>query len=194
MSDQETPTELSVDVERFGRQNPCIQGSALMEAAREALGVHHESPARMDAALPEGERRLLVAFAPADHRTGRTYERQRVVEDGAVVIAGLVLNERGLRIQRVTETRGGHFDYFVGERAAGPWSLLEVSGTDDQPVEARAREKLDRLMGSTYRKPPHRYHAFVSVTRFGPPSVTLLRTLAPEGETTTPEGEEVSGE
>jgi len=109
-----------------------------------------------------------ISFEPADPRSRGTLEREKFVELGAIVLAGLCLMyfERR-RITRVTR-RGNKVDYFVGELPGDTSHIMEVGGTDHRSFTTLRAEKHAQLRKSPYRLPPHVKDGFVAVTRFAP--------------------------
>lgn len=123
-------SETFLAIESFAAHHPDLNPSVLLEAAVEALTFHHESPAVFQLVSPTGESYARVSFSAPDPRTRLTLERERIVELGAVVMAGLLLAElEGKRIDRVIPRRG-KADHFVSSDTQDGFWLLEVSGTD----------------------------------------------------------------
>jgi len=170
---------ISFDVEAFAALHPAMDPGIAM-FARAAL-VRHGSPPHSFRALHKGAAHAArVSFAAPDGRTANTYEREKIVELGAIVLAGLLLHAwEGKQLTRVCK-RGDHFDYFVGERPGDERWLLEVGGTDDSSHQAKRTEKKQQLKDSPYRRPPFSMDGFIGATRFAEPSVTSLDSLAAE--------------
>jgi hypothetical protein len=167
------------DVETFAARHPAMDPGIAM-FARAALGHHAELP-RTFTALREGTAHPAhLSCAEPDERTKNTYERETIVELGAVVLAGLLLHRwEGKQLTRVCK-RGARFDYFVGERPEDERWLLEVGGTDEGSHQAKRTEKRKQLEDSPYRRTPFNMAGFVGATRFGEPSVTSLDTVPAE--------------
>ncbi len=153
---------------------------SIADFARAALGRHGASP-RSFKALRDGiPHPAAVSFAPPDGRMMATYERETIVEYGAIVLAGLLLGAwESKQITRVCR-RGSRVDYFVGEAPGDQRWILEVGGTDDGSHQARRTEKRKQMEDSPYRRGPFRKGGFVSATRFAEPSVTSLDVMTPE--------------
>lgn len=148
----------------------------LLEAGREALAHHHRSPVPLritGGAIREQTRPLC--FEQPDPRTKATLQRERVVEDGAIVMAGAVLSLEGLRLRRVTR-RGSRVDYFVassdGTQHRG---VIEIGGTDRRSIGVLCREKLHQVRRSYFVRPPFGWPGWVAVTRFVEPQCRLER-------------------
>jgi hypothetical protein len=101
-------------------------------------------------------------------------ERERFVELGAIVMAGLLLAYfESKQITRVVK-RGARVDYFVGERQGESRWILEVGGTDEGSLASLRSDKHEQLRESHYRQPPHSKDGFVAVTRFAPVATSVL--------------------
>jgi len=161
-----------LDIEAFGAGQPALNPDLLVEHARVALARYHESPAGFAVCTGADEHPATVVFGRPDPRSGATLERERFVENGAIVMAGIVLNRfERKQITRVLK-RGRHVDYFVGDMPDDFRWILEVGGTDERNFTTLRSEKRAQLEGSPYRLPPHSKDGFVSVTRFAPGAVT----------------------
>ncbi len=168
--------EVELDVEMFPKSNPSMD-TTLLKHAREALGSHEASPRSMTARRGENAQSAVVAFANADPATARTFAREVIVENGAIVLAGLLLAAwEGKQITRVVP-RGARVDYFVGERPEDFRWILEVSGTDRGDHATRRNQKRVQLLDSIYRRPPHSKNGFVAVTRFAVPACSSLDAI-----------------
>jgi hypothetical protein len=149
--------------------------------ARAALGHHGGTPRSFKALRGDARHAAKISFAPPDERTANTYERERAVEFGAIVLAGLLLAMwEGKRITRVSKRNGSRVDYFVGEGIGDERWILEVGGTDDGNHQAKRTEKRRQLEASFYRRAPFKMDGFVGATRFTEPSVTSLDAIAAE--------------
>jgi hypothetical protein len=170
---------VAFDVETFAALHTGMDPT-LTGFARAALSLHGASP-RSFRALRDGSSQLAsVSFMSPDRRTEATYERERIVEFGAIVLAGLLLHEwEGKQITRVVR-RGGRVDYFVGKIAGDVDWILEVGGTDSGVHQAKRSEKLQQLRDSFYRRPPFRKDGFAGATRFAEPAVTSLDAVPAE--------------
>lgn len=167
------------DVEAFAAIHPEMDPS-LAVFARAALSRHGESPRSFRALRDDAPHAARVSFAPPDWRTETTYEREKIVEFGAIVLAGLLLGAwEGKRITRVCK-RGSRVDYFVGAAPDDQSWVLEVGGTDDGSHQAKRTEKRQQLEDSFYRRAPFKKGGFVGATRFTEPSVTSLDVLIGE--------------
>jgi hypothetical protein len=114
-----TEPHIPFDVEVFAALHPGI-----IMFARAALSRHGGAP-RSFSALRDGTAcPASFSFATPDVRTEKTYEREKIVELGAIVLAGLLLHAwKGKQLTRVCK-RGSRVDYFVGENraiSAGFW-------------------------------------------------------------------------
>jgi hypothetical protein len=174
-----TETHMSFDVEAFAALHSAMDPGIVM-FARAALS-RHGGPPRSFSALRDGVAcPASFSFAAPDQRTEKTYERERMVELGAVVLAGLLLHAwEGKQLTRVCK-RGSRVDYFVGDNPGEERWVLEVGGTDDGSHQAKRTEKRKQLEDSLYRRAPFRMDGFVGATRFTAPSVTSLDTIAAE--------------
>ena len=163
----------SFDVETFAARHPGMPPS-LAIFARAALGFHGGSPRSFRALRGDVERPASVAFAAPDARTSAGFQREPIVEYGAVVLAGLLLSVwEGKQLTRVVQ-RGTRVDYFVGDATGDERWVIEVGGTDGQRHAATRTAKRKQLDESLYRKPPFNKGGFVGATRFAEPSVTSL--------------------
>jgi hypothetical protein len=168
---------VSLDVEAFAVLHP-VMDPTIVVFARAALSRHGGSPRSFEALRAGVRHAASVSFAPPDPRTDNTYERERLVEFGAIVLAGLLLGVwEGKRITRACK-RGSRVDYFVGETPDDQRWVLEVGGTDNGNHQAKRTEKSRQLEESPYRRGPLKKGGFVGATRFAEPSVTSLDTFA----------------
>jgi hypothetical protein len=174
-----TEPHIPFDVEVFAALHPAMDPGIIM-FARAALSRHGGAP-RSFSALRDGTAcPASFSFATPDVRTEKTYEREKIVELGAIVLAGLLLHAwKGKQLTRVCK-RGSRVDYFVGENPGDQRWILEVGGTDDGNHQAKRTEKRKQLEDSPYRRAPFQMDGFVGATRFTEPSVTSLDTLAAE--------------
>lgn len=172
-----------LSIEGLGAQHPHLNPDLLIESARVALAWDHTSPARFAFERPGAARdeAAEVAFERPDPRSEATYERERLVEFGAVVLAALQLELEGRQITRVVPRRGWHFDYFVGDAAQPEASILEVGGTYAGEFRALLQRKEAQLRDSPYRRPPHSKPGYAAATRFRAAARSGLRLLPPEG-------------
>lgn len=171
---------LLLDVEAFEVQHPAMNALLLVEHARVALSEWHRSPAELSIRLPGRAAPGRLAFRMPDTRSSATLQRRDFIEKGAIVVGGLVLHAtEGLQLTDVTEY-GSRVDYFVGSAPGARAAILEVGGTDRQPLESLLHAKETQLRESRYRRPPYSMSGFVSVTRFAPPAVTCLNHVSCE--------------
>jgi hypothetical protein len=165
---------LSLVVEDFGRSHPGLNPDLLIEPTRVALSRYHQSPAGFKVISPQGETTASVHFGVPDPRSVNTIERERCVEEGAILFGAMLLAElERIRITRVVPRRG-RANYFL-ERSQEPgfW-LLEVSGTDEGDIQARKRSKMQQLQSTPYRDTTSFRGGYVAVTRFAPDACSLL--------------------
>lgn len=169
---------MDLDVEMFGRQNPAMDAQALVPHARAAHGEHGTSPRELALGLDdEPSVRARALFATPNPQTSNTFQRPTIVEYGAVVMAGLILNAtKGLQFVRAS-LRGSRVDYFAGVTTAKEESIVEVSGTDDESLNALLRRKRVQLLESPYRHSPWRMRGYVIVSRFADRASSLLETV-----------------
>ena len=162
---------MDLHLESFSGAHAHLQCDQLIEQARAALGKYHESPVALHVDVDGSDGQIRLVFEAADERTRRTYQRQRIIEDAAIAIAGIVLREHyDLCIVKATY-RGSHADYFVGPRPGqDPIGVVEVSGTDERPLDAVFEDKLRQVGRSTWAE------RFVSVTRFATPATKCGRS------------------
>jgi hypothetical protein len=159
---------IAVTIETFAEQHPAMNAELLLEPARVALARYHASPADFAFCHDEEECPAKVTFDLPDPRSENTLEREDFVEKGAIVVAGMLLQQfERKQITRVLR-RGDHVDYFVGDFDGDTRWILEVGGTDEQSFAGLRNRKRRQLEGSHYRQAPHRKDGFVSVTRFAP--------------------------
>jgi hypothetical protein len=174
-----TENTVALDVEAFAALHPEMDPS-LARFARAALCRHGGAPRPFRALQDGASHPATISFAPPDARTETTYERERIVEFGAIVLAGLLLGAwAGKQITRVCK-RGSCFDYFVGETADDVRWILEVGGTDDSNHQAKRTNKRQQLESSLYRRAPFKKNGFVAATRFAEPSITSLDAVPAE--------------
>ena len=143
---------LTLDVDAFPSLHPHLD-PGLAGYARSALARHGASPKRFRALKTEAEESATISFGPTDDRIDTTYERETVVEHGAIVIAGLLLCAWEAKVITRVCKRGSRVDYFVGEKEGDQRWILEVSGTDFASHEARRASKRAQLRASPYRRP-----------------------------------------
>jgi hypothetical protein len=169
---------IALVLEDFLKYHPALNGLLLLEPARVALAKYHSSPARFQIQYGSETMMASVSFELPDPRSANTLEREDFIEKGAIVMAGLLLAHfEGKQITVVLPARGGHIDYFVGERPSDCRWILEVSGTDQGSLESRRKEKREQLKASVYHRPPRSKDGFVAVTRFAPPAASLLEAI-----------------
>ncbi len=82
---------LETSIETFPAEHPAIHGRMLLERARVALSLHHESPAAVHFRHPTDEQEARVRFAAPDPRSMHTLDREKFAEEGAIVMAGILL-------------------------------------------------------------------------------------------------------
>lgn len=168
---------LQFDIEQFGDRHPGLNPDLFLEPTRAAFALYHTSPASVRILSGGVERESVVRFKPPDPRTAATLERERFVEFGAILMAGLLLWELGgKRICSVTE-RGSGADYIVREVDGRDFWVLEVGGTDEQSIVAVRTKKLDQLSYSPFLTWSHCRGGIVAVTRFAPIAVSCLEFL-----------------
>ena len=136
---------LDLVIEGFGQFHPGLNPDLLIEPTRVALSRYHQSPATFKIIVPRGEETASVRFGMPDPRSANTIERERCVEEGAIVFGAMLLAElERIRITRVVPRRG-RADYFLEcSHEPGFW-LLEVSGTDEGDIHVRERSKMQQL-------------------------------------------------
>jgi hypothetical protein len=167
-------TALSFTIEDFGRHHPRLNPDLLIERARVALSRYHESPASFKIVGPSGEFTSSIHFGAPDSRSANTVERERCVEEGAILLGAILVAEiERKQITRIVPRRG-RADYFLGSHSEPGYWLLEVSGTDKGDIQARSRIKMQQLQSTPYRCEPGFRGGYVAVTRFAPPACSLL--------------------
>ena len=168
------PETLSFVIEDFGRHHPRVNPDLLIERTRVALSRYHRSPVQFRMIGPSGEFGASVYFGAPDPRSEDTIERERCVEEGAILFGAMLLAELEMRrIIRIVPRRG-RADYFLGtEQEPGFW-LLEASGTDRGDIPARKRKKMKQLRSTSHQSQPGFRGGYVAVTRFAPPACSLL--------------------
>jgi hypothetical protein len=171
---------LSLVVEDFGRSHAGLNPDLLIEPTRVALSRYHQSPANFKIIGPRGETTASVHFGMPDPRSVNTIERERCVEEGAIVFGAMVLAELGgIQITRVVPRRG-RADYFLESPDEPGFWLLEVSGTDEGEIQTRKRSKLRQLQATPHRNTPGFRGGYVAVTRFAPAACSLLEQWSRE--------------
>lgn len=154
-----------------------MRADLLVEPARAALENEHVSPAQFAVYNKEDEFEATIQFNPADPRTKDTLERETIVEQGAIVLAGLLLSHfHGKQLTRVVG-RGSRVDYFVGEAAGDQQGILEVGGTDNGSFGHRRTSKREQMEQSPYRKAPHWKTGYVAATRFSLAAKTGIEAI-----------------
>lgn len=171
---------IETSVEQFATQNPLMSPEPLVPTARAALSKHHQSPATMIVQHASHSGTLTVAFAQPDPRVHDTIERQRIVEHGAIVIAGLLLNHLENKQLVKVSLRGSKVDYFAGEGPGDLRWVLEVGGTDNGSLEGLRTKKREQLAQSPLRRPPFNKAGFSCVVRFAEASGACLELMEPE--------------
>lgn len=165
---------IPLSVEDFEKHHPGLNPNLFTEHARVALAHHHNSPAPFRLFRGAEEFAAIMSFTDPEPRPASSLERERFVELGAIVMAGLLLAHfEGKQITRVTK-RGSRVDYFVGERRGERCWILEVGGTDEGSLASLRNDKHEQLRQSPYRLPPHRKDGFVAATRFAPVAASAL--------------------
>ena len=120
------------------------------------------------------EHGATVSFQDPEPRSAFSLERERFVEVGAIVMAGLLLAHFEVKqITRVIQ-RGSKVDYFAGEQQGDRRWILEVGGTDEGNLASVRSDKHKQLGQSPYRLPPHSKDGFVAATRFAPAAASVL--------------------
>lgn len=173
--EREFPSKpIDLDVEGFRQRHPGLNADLLLDTARAALAAHGDSPASFEVHWQGQRLPAYVRFNRPDPRSAATLQRPVIVEQGAIVLASLVLHEiTGLQVTRVAP-RGSRVDYFVGRQPGDQQAILEVSGMDEGSLKQRQKDKLAQLLESTYRRPPFSKPGYVSVSRFAHPSASSL--------------------
>jgi hypothetical protein len=161
-------------IEEFGQHHPSLNPDLLIERTRVALSRYHQTPAQFKLIVPSGEFACSIHFGAVDPRSVNTVERERCIEEGAILFGAMLLAKWEMkRVARVVPRRG-RADYFLeSDHEPGYW-LLEASGTDRGNIHARNKKKMKQL-----RSTPHKGEAgfrggYVAVTRFAPPASSLL--------------------
>ena len=173
---------LSLVVEDFSRSHPGLNPNLLIEPTRVALSRYHQSPVGFKIISPRGETAASVHFGMPDPRSVNTIERERCVEEGAILFGAMLLAElERKRIIRVVPRRG-RADYFLESSHEPGFWLLEVSGTDEGDIQARKRSKMQQLQSTPYRNTPGFRGGYVAVTRFAPDACSLLEHWTLETE------------
>jgi hypothetical protein len=163
-----------VVIEDMGPSHPSVNLDLLFETTRVALSRFHQSPASFTMSAPRGRFQASVRFGQPDPRSDNTVERERCVEEGAILFAAILLaNCETKRIARIVP-RGGRADYFLEEPGEPGFWLLEVSGTDEGNIDGRKNLKMQQLQATPFRKVPEFRGGYVAVTRFAPPASSLL--------------------
>jgi hypothetical protein len=165
---------LILTIEDFGRHHPQLNPDLLIERTRVALSRYHKSPASFKLIGPPGEFTSTIHFGAPDSRSVNTFERERCVEEGAILLGAMLVAE--LETKRITRVvpRRGRADYFLESHNDPGYWLLEVSGTDKGDIQARTRIKMQQLRSTPYRCEPGFRGGYVAVTRFAPPACSLL--------------------
>ncbi|HXE73025.1 MAG TPA: hypothetical protein VNO81_10225 [Candidatus Nitrosotenuis sp.] len=165
-------------VEDFPAGHPGINGQLFVEEARVALSRHHTSPAPFEVRHSgSGNHSARVHFAEPDPRSAHSRELHRFAEDGAIVVAGLLLGQfEGLQLVR-TVPRGQRVDYFVGRTPFEETGVVEISGTFERPIQQLLRDKRYQLGRSPHRQGPTPMPGYVAVTRFAPEAVSVLEAV-----------------
>jgi hypothetical protein len=165
---------LSFVIEDFGRHHPRLNPELLIERTRVALSRYHQSPAQFRIIGPSVEFAASVHFGTPDPRSEDTIERERCVEEGAILFGAMLLAELEMRGVRRIVPRRGRADYYLGsEHEPGFW-LLEASGTDRGDIHARKRKKMRQLQSTPHKRNPEFRGGYVAVTRFAAPALSLL--------------------
>jgi hypothetical protein len=174
-TEQSGPSEVTIVViEECGLSHPSVNLDVFLEPTRVALSRYHQSSASFAMSAPRGQFRASVRFGQPDLRSVNTIERERCVEEGAILFAAILLADHGARRMARIVPRGGRADYFVEDPGESGFWLLEVSGTDEGNVEVRRKLKTQQLQATPYRNHPGFRGGYVSVTRFAPPASSLL--------------------
>ncbi|MCY2994992.1 MAG: hypothetical protein NTY19_45090 [Planctomycetota bacterium] len=159
---------IAAAIRSFAGAHPGLNADLFEEYARVALSRFHEPPAAFTFCVGDASYPACVEFDLPDPRSEASLERERFVELGAIVLAGLLLQAfENKQITRVVG-RGSRVDYFVGEDSGDFRWMLEVGGTDQRSFEVLRRTKRQQFEQSPYRQAPHYKDGFVSVTRFAP--------------------------
>jgi hypothetical protein len=171
---------ISVAISSFAGAHPGLNADLFDEYVRVALSRFQTSPAPFTFCVGEANYPACVEFAPPDPRSALSLEREKFVEHGAILMAGLMLQTfEHKQITRVVG-RGKRVDYFVGEQAGDFRWILEVGGTDQGSFESLRRTKRQQLEQSPYRQAPYHKDGFVSATRFAPAAASSCDFVAAE--------------
>jgi hypothetical protein len=172
---ESNPSEvLSFIIEDFGRHHPRLNPELLIERTRVALSRYHQSPAQFRIIGPSGELTASVHFGDPDPRSADTIERERCVEEGAILFGALLLAQFEMRSVIRIVPRRGRADYYLGNEQENGFWLLEASGTDRGDIHARKKKKMKQLRSTPLQKQPGFRGGYVAVTRFAAPACSLL--------------------
>ena len=171
---------IAADIKSFAGAHPGLNADLFEEYARVALSRFHRSPAAFTFCVSEVNYPAFVEFDLPDARSEASLERERFVEVGAIVLAGLLLQIfENKQITRVVG-RGKRVDYFVGEEPGDFRWILEVGGTDQGSFASLRRTKRQQLEESPYRRGLDHKDGFVSVTRFAPSAASSCDSVLAE--------------
>jgi hypothetical protein len=174
------PEPIAAAISSFAGAHPGLNADLFEEYARVALSRYHRSPATLTFCVGEDNYPACVEFDLPDPRSEASLEREKFVEHGAIVLAGILLQTfEHKQITRVVG-RGTRVDYFVGERTGDFRWILEVGGTDQGGFESLRRTKRQQLEKSPYRRAPYFRDGFVSVTRFAPSAASSCDFVSAE--------------
>lgn len=171
---------IAAHIKSFAGAHLALNADLFEEYARVALSRFHRSPATFTFCTGDVHYPACVEFDVPDSRSEGSLEREKFVELGAIVMAGILLQE--LEHKQITRVvpRGERVDYFVGEKLGDFRWILEVGGTDQGSFESKRRTKRQQLMESPYRQAPYCKDGFVSVTRFAPPAASSCDSVSAE--------------
>jgi hypothetical protein len=139
---------IAADIKSFAGAHPGLNADLFEEPARVALSRFHKSPATFTFCVGDVNYPARVEFDLPDSRSEVSWEREKFVELGAIVMAGILLQRfERKQITRVVP-RGKNVDYFVGEGPDDFRWILEVGGTGQRSFETQRREKRQQLEAS----------------------------------------------
>ena len=158
-----------IDLDALRLMHPSLPrgvAEALATAAVIALERRHQPGVALQLELAEGDVSEQLMWQPRPASDARMMEAKRATEDGAECIALAVAHQhRGWRLlRRLQSGSAEHADWLLEESATGRKIVLEISGTDEGPLERRVRDKRGQA---------------ALAARMGAPVASVIRFLEP---------------
>lgn len=150
-------------------RHPALNPLNFAEPARECLRRYHSPPTTTFVVDVDGkDDEMIVEWHLPDPRQETSLQRPKNVELGAIAIACLLLLGYTKYVISDITMRGDGPDYWIGTRLRDRTHLIEISGTDEDSLAGRRKERTADLLAN-----PYNMGGYVAVCRFRDPSASL---------------------